>query len=1066
MNSMVERFGGLKLMMEHRFYGDSLPFGEESFENRPDRIGLLSMENALGDYAALISEVKREVGCADCPVLALGGSYPGMLTAYFRYKYPSIVDMGLPASAALFMNSPMTPQYAYYDIITKAAAKIDPKCPAAVRTMFKGLAAASAEERTKGLSLCYPASTAVEGSWDDLEFWTTQWFAGLGMGNYPPVSSPFKAACTRTMNGTMSGLAPLVRLLDGIEPGSCFNITSMNPTISVSGNTSFCSDWTGCPGGWDGVAWDYQACTESIEPLGTRGPMFPAHEWSVDWLQRHCSKRYGVDPQPRHIEDAFGLDALYAATHNSTRVVTTGVSSAGTHATYSFPAVDGYSRLVFSNGALDGWSAGSVLRSAAVDDARAITTGAADGDGAFDIDSIVAIVMPNGAHHVDLRAADPNDTPDVLSAREQELAIFGRWIKQLQVERLAKRGKTAHSQGMARQLADEWLGPFANTTVLSSNQKRRLGPRSSAKICESACKSEPNCTAWTWEDSSHMTCGGTVHPKQQQDCWVIESTSEALVPKACPGHVAGYKRRKLPPPTFPVPTNRQLEWMAGTDPVVGGLSQFMHFGLPTFWVEGDKFDPNGTYHDCMSNAQFCTAESCGSYAPCLSPKLFGPSDLDAEQWVLAAKSLGVQEICLTAQHEGGFALWPSNFTNYSVAASPWKGGKGDVLREFADACNKHGMGICYYLHPSCDHYSTMIANVTAAEFSKRQVGKIREALTKYGPVNRFWFDGKGRNSKGRYPAALNLSAHFEKVISLIRAVSPSTLVSGYREFGGDIGNSFHSLYLFDTDLVPNTTSLAEVGNPVRSGYEQTATQFFPLEQVGICMQEGPDGNTDGSPTYWFNHPLVGHSNASRIFNGWLNLIGHGENGMVNIAPGRTGKLPDSYLPVMADVGKAIRGTFTTPIASLPPTVANCSDPNGVVLHLTSGSSSGFDYIETKEDVSKSQRIMGYAIEYRTAATPEGTWLTLVPAVEPNATSTPAAASTSLQDRPAGFDKRDQYIGFRRIDVPVISLAATAAVEAIRFRCLRSIISPATGDAIYLKALALYKENTPWGQNTK
>jgi hypothetical protein len=238
MNTMAEQFGGLKLMMEHRFYGDSLPFGEQSFENSPDRLGLLSMENALGDYAALISAVKREIGCFDCPVLALGGSYPGMLTAYFRYKYPSIVDMGLPASAALFMNSPMTPQYAYYDIITKAAAKIDPKCPGAVRSMFTGLAAATPEQRTKELSLCYPASTAVEGSWDDLEFWTAQLFAGLGMGNYPPVSSPFKAACARITSGTMTGLAPLARLLD-VKEGACFNFTSYNPSLSVSGNTSF-----------------------------------------------------------------------------------------------------------------------------------------------------------------------------------------------------------------------------------------------------------------------------------------------------------------------------------------------------------------------------------------------------------------------------------------------------------------------------------------------------------------------------------------------------------------------------------------------------------------------------------------------------------------------------------------------------------------------------------------------------------------------------------------------------------------------------------------------------------
>jgi hypothetical protein len=94
---------------------------------------------------------------------------------------------------------------------------------------------------------------------------------------------------------------------------------------------------------------------------------------------------------------------------------------------------------VVSDGASDGGAGGA-------GDSRphtpVVTTTADDGDGAFDDDSIVAIVMPNGAHHVDLRAADPADTPDVVSAREQELAIFDRWIKQLQTERLARPGPT------------------------------------------------------------------------------------------------------------------------------------------------------------------------------------------------------------------------------------------------------------------------------------------------------------------------------------------------------------------------------------------------------------------------------------------------------------------------------------------------------------------------------------------------------------------------------------------------------------------------------------------------
>ena len=93
--------------------------------------------------------------------------------------------------------------------------------------------------------------------------------------------------------------------------------------------------------------------------------------------------------------------------------------------------------------------------------------------------------------------------------------------------------------------------------------------------------------------------------------------------------------------------------------------------------------------------------------------------------------------------------------------------------------------------------------------------------------------------------------------------------------------------------------------------------------------------------------------------------------MTNIAPGRSGKLRESYVSVMADVGKAIRDTFAAPITSLTSIAANCSDPNGVVLNLPGGFAEGFDYIETKEDLRRSQRIMNYSIEYRSADTSSG-----------------------------------------------------------------------------------------------
>merc|ERR1719201_289826 len=115
------------------------------------------------------------------------------------------------------------------------------------------------------------------------------------------------------------------------------------------------------------------------------------------------------------------------------------------------------------------------------------------------------------------------------------------------------------------------------------------------------------------------------------------------------------------------------------------MSQFFHFGLPTFWDAPASYlnTSNPTFHDC-STTNVDHSNETGAYYPCLDPILFNPTDLDCDQWMAAASAMGMKEICLTAHHEGGFALWPSNYTDYSVKRSlHFRGGKGDVLREFA-----------------------------------------------------------------------------------------------------------------------------------------------------------------------------------------------------------------------------------------------------------------------------------------------------------------------------------------------------------------------------------------------
>jgi alpha-L-fucosidase len=211
----------------------------------------------------------------------------------------------------------------------------------------------------------------------------------------------------------------------------------------------------------------------------------------------------------------------------------------------------------------------------------------------------------------------------------------------------------------------------------------------------------------------------------------------------------------------------------------------------------------------------------------------------------ASVSLGMKEICLTAKHYGGFALWPSNHTPYSVkAAKHWRNGTGDVLREFADAANRWGVKICYYCNPLDDGFLAQKGNVDAEEFEKRQLGMLTELMDSYGPVNRFWFDGGAAmlppNPMSR-PTGVTSKSVYTKAFSLIREHSPATLVSPYH---GDVCATTSTLY---TRTAPQPNSSDPTGC---SDASEEGEYFHPSEMHGITIQEGPDGNTDSRPTYW------------------------------------------------------------------------------------------------------------------------------------------------------------------------------------------------------------------------
>lgn len=187
-----------------------------------------------------------------------------------------------------------------------------------------------------------------------------------------------------------------------------------------------------------------------------------------------------------------------------------------------------------------------------------------------------------------------------------------------------------------------------------------------------------------------------------------------------------------------VPSERQLRWQQLE------LTAFYHFGVNTFtdreWGDGKE-----------------------------DPKVFNPSALDADQWVRTAKEAGIKQVILTAKHHDGFCLWPTATTKHSVASSPWKEGKGDVVREVAEACRRNNIGFGVYLSP-WDRNAPMYGTDAYNDFFVQQ---LTELLTQYGKVDEVWFDG----ANGEGPNGKKQVYDFDRWYALIRRLQPEAVIA-------------------------------------------------------------------------------------------------------------------------------------------------------------------------------------------------------------------------------------------------------------------------------------------------
>ena len=170
------------------------------------------------------------------------------------------------------------------------------------------------------------------------------------------------------------------------------------------------------------------------------------------------------------------------------------------------------------------------------------------------------------------------------------------------------------------------------------------------------------------------------------------------------------------------------------------------------------------------------------------PKLFNPSDLDCRQWARVCKQAGMRGIIFTAKHHCGFCMWPSKYTEYSVKNSPWKNGKGDVVRELAEACKEEGLEYAVYLSP-WDRNHPEYGKPAYVIYFRNQ---LRELLTEYGEIFEVWFDG-ANGGDGWYGGAnetrkIDRTTYYEwpETYKMIRELQPKCLIWNDGSDRGDL----------------------------------------------------------------------------------------------------------------------------------------------------------------------------------------------------------------------------------------------------------------------------------------
>ena len=394
----------------------------------------------------------------------------------------------------------------------------------------------------------------------------------------------------------------------------------------------------------------------------------------------------------------------------------------------------------------------------------------------------------------------------------------------------------------------------------------------------------------------------------------------------------------------PLPSKAQLDYHKEE------LAAFIHYGMNTYtdseWGDGQE-----------------------------NPQNFNPTNLDTDQWIKTLKYAGFKRTIMVVKHHDGFVIYPSKYTDHTVAASPWKDGKGDLLEEISKSATKYDMNMGVYLSPwDANHPKYHVA--TEKEYNEYYLNQLKEILgnPKYGNNGKFievWMDG------ARGSGAQKVTYTFDEWFKYIKKAEGDIAIfsaqpTSVRWIGNERGIA--------GDPVWHKVKKAKITDDVKNEYLNHGDPEGDMYSVGeadVSIRSG-----------WFYHDNQQPKSIKDLMDIYFKSVGRGTPLLLNIPPNKEGKFADADVARLQEFRATLDQMYATDFAKDATVTASSTRKNHLyqASHLTDGKDDTswalandaktgeftvdlgqkrrFDVVELKEDIAKGQRISGFKVEVK------------------------------------------------------------------------------------------------------